>query len=221
MIRNMKKIIAFLRELETNNNRDWFESRKPDFQDAKKTFEQFIGQVILKLGQIDPRIKGIDPRQSIFRIYRDTRFSSDKTPYKNNFGAHISRGGKNSGYPGYYFHMQPGEGFLSGGIYMPDPARLKAVRKEIYLFPEDYKELVEHPDFRKHFTLFEDDKLKKPPAGFPADFELIEVLKHKNFCPWMPYQDDWLDESDLVDQVVEKYALMMPFNEFLYRAIDS
>ena len=104
---------------------------------------------------------------------------------------------------------------------MPDPVKLKAVRKEIYLFPEDYKQLVGHPDFKKNFTLFEEDKLKKPPAGFPADFELIDVLKHKNFCPWWPYPDSWLETPDLVGQVVEKYALMKPFNEFLYRALDG
>ena len=132
----------------------------------------------------------------------------------------MTRGGRKTGEPGYYFHVQPGEGFLSAGIYMPDANWLKAIRKEIYLFPEDYLQIVETPEFSKRFTLFSEERLKKPPVGFPADFQLIEVLKNKHFCPWFPYPESWLNEPDLVDRVVEQYALMKPFNDFLYRSVE-
>jgi uncharacterized protein (TIGR02453 family) len=217
----MHPILTFLRQLEQNNNREWFNAHKSDYQEARNLFEQIIGQVILKLGQVDPRIQGMKAPDTIFRIYRDTRFAADKTPYKNNFGAHLSRGGKNSGEPGYYFHIQPGESFLSGGIYMPSNDKLKAIRKEIYLFPEDFTALIEAPEFVKHFTFFQDDKLKRPPLGFPADFPLIDYLKHKHYCPWIPMPDDWLDDPEISDRIVEAYSRMKPFNDFIYRALED
>ncbi|MFO7616862.1 MAG: DUF2461 domain-containing protein, partial [Bacteroidales bacterium] len=175
----MRQIIEFLSGLEKNNNREWFEQNRTSYQEARGVFEQFIGEVLNGLAHIDPRVKGLTPKQVIFRIHRDTRFSHDKTPYKNNFGAHMTRGGRKTGEPGYYFHLQPGEGFLSAGIYMPDANWLKAIRKEIHLFPEDYLAVVEAPEFKQRFTLFSEERLKKPPVGFPADFRLIEVLKNK------------------------------------------
>jgi len=217
----MSGILEFLRLLESNNNREWFNAHKADYQKARLEFEQMLEQVILKLGQVDPRIRGFKAADAIFRIYRDTRFAADKTPYKNNFGAHLSRGGKNSGEPGYYFHIQPGESFLSGGIYMPSNDKLKAIRKEIFLFPEDFQALINEPGFVKNFTFFQDDKLKRPPLGYSADFELIEYLKFKHFCPWVPIPDEWLGMSDLVSRVTELYSRMKPFNDFIYRALED
>ena len=120
----MEKILHFLSELEQNNNREWFNAKKADYQLLKKDFEQFTGKLILAIGQFDPGILGVTASGSIFRIHRDTRFSNDKTPYKNNFGAHLSTGGKNSGNPGYYFHVQPGESFISAGIYSRSQGRI-------------------------------------------------------------------------------------------------
>ncbi len=217
----MKSILSFLTLLEQNNNREWFNEHKADYQLAKSRFEQVLEQVIAGLGQVDPRIAGMKASDTIFRIYRDTRFAADKTPYKNNFGAHLSRGGKNSGEPGYYFHVQPGESFISGGIYMPSGDKLKAIRKEIFLFPEDFTELIEAPDFVKNFSFFQDDKLKRPPLGYPADFPLIDYLKYKHYCPWIPIADEWLGNPDLPVRIVEFYARMKPFNDFIYRALED
>ncbi len=217
----MQQILTFLRQLELNNNRDWFNAHKSEYLSAKTAFEQILEKVLENLSQADPRIKGLKVADTVFRIYRDTRFANDKTPYKTNFGAHISRGGKNSGEPGYYFHIQPGESFVSGGIYMPSSDKLKLIRKEIFLFPEDFSALIEAPSFVKNFTFFEDDKLKRPPLGFPADFPLIEYLKHKNYCPWVPLSDDQLVNSDLATRIVDYYRLMKPFNDFIYRALED
>jgi uncharacterized protein (TIGR02453 family) len=217
----MEQVLNFLRQLELNNNREWFNAHKANYQDAKIQFEQVLSRIILKLGQIDHRIAGLKASDAIFRIYRDTRFANDKTPYKNNFGAHLSRGGKNSGEPGYYFHIQPGECFISGGIYMPSSDKLKAIRKEIFLFPEDFLALIEDPYFVKNFTFFQDDKLKRPPIGFPADFPLIDYLKFKHFCPWIPVPDQWLGDPGLTDRVIDSYTGMKPFNDFIYRALED
>lgn len=104
---------------------------------------------------------------------------------------------------------------------MPSPEKLKAVRKEIFLFPEDFTGLIEAPSFVKNFTFFEEDKLKRPPLGFPADFPLIEYLKHKHFCPWVPVSDDLLIQPDLTSRLVDFYRLMKPFNDFIYRALED
>jgi uncharacterized protein (TIGR02453 family) len=217
----MHQILTFLKQLELNNNREWFNAHKAEYQDSRRLFEEVVDQIILKLGQVDTHIKGMKASDTIFRIYRDTRFANDKTPYKNNFGAHISRGGKNSGEPGYYFHIQPGESFVSGGIYMPSSEKLKAIRKEIFLFPEDFLALIEDPIFTKNFTFFQDDKLKRPPLGFPVDFQLIEYLKYKHYCPWVPVSDEWLDSPDLPVRIVDWYTKMKPFNDFIYRALED
>lgn len=217
----MQQILNFLRLLEQNNNREWFNAHKADFLKAKARFEQVLDEIILKLGQVDSRIKGLKASEVIFRIYRDTRFAADKTPYKNNFGAHLSPGGKNGGEPGYYFHIQPGESFVSGGIYMPSNEKLKVIRKEIFHFPEDFTALIEAPSFTRNFSFFQDDKLKRPPLGFPPDFPLIEYLKYKHFCPWFPLKDEFLDSSDLAARIVDLYSMMKPFNDFIYRALED
>lgn len=217
----MESILRFLTGLDRNNNRDWFHSHKEEYLEAKNRFEDFTGRLIPRIGQFDPRIKGVTAAGSIFRIHRDTRFSNDKTPYKPNFGAHMSRGGKNSGDPGYYLHIQPGECFVSAGIYMPSSDKLKLIRKEIFNFPEDFKALIEDLDFKKDFALFQDSKLKRPPVGFPTDFELIDYLKYKHYCPWMPVPDNRIVSPDLLDFVVDKYLRMKPFNDFIYRALED
>jgi uncharacterized protein (TIGR02453 family) len=217
----MKQVLSFLNQLNDNNNRDWFNAHKHEYQAAKAEFEHFLEGLISGLGRIDPRVAGMKPSDAVFRIYRDTRFATDKTPYKNNFGAHLSRGGKNSGEPGYYFHIQPGESFISGGIYMPDGEKLKKIRKEIYLFPEDFSALIEDPKFAASFTFFQDDKLKRPPLGFDPAFPLIEYLKHKHFCPWYSVSDDLLADPELAEKALELYGLMKPFNDFIYRALED
>ena len=217
----MQTILPFLRLLDQNNNRDWFNAHKSDYQQAKIIFERFLEQLILEMGSVDPHVRGLKAADSIFRIYRDTRFATDKTPYKNNFGAHLSQGGKNSGEPGYYFHIQPGESYISGGIYMPSSEKLKAIRKEIYLFPEDFSALIGDPFFVKNFTFFQEDKLKRPPLGFPADFSLIDYLKYKHYCPWVPIPDEWFILPDLSARIVEFFTNMKPFNDFIYRALED
>jgi len=217
----MDRILRFLTDLDRNNNRDWFHAHQAEYLEAKKMFEDLTGKLILRIGQFDSRIRGITAAGSIFRIHRDTRFSHDKTPYKPNFGAHLSRGGKNSGDPGYYLHIQPGECFVSAGIYMPSSDKLKRIRKEIDNFPEDFKSLIGDPYFIKELSLFQDGKLKRPPVGFSADSDLIEYLKLKHYCPWMPVPDVRISSPDLLDFLVDKYTRMKPFNDFIYRALED
>ncbi|HKL07291.1 MAG TPA: DUF2461 domain-containing protein, partial [Bacteroidales bacterium] len=156
-----KNLFTFLRELRHNNHKEWFYEHKPIYQILRKQFEQLIAQTILAIAQFDDSVKTIEPKQCIFRINRDIRFSKDKSPYKNNFGAFIAPGGRNSGLAGYYIHLEPDNCLLAGGIYMPPPDRLKAVRTEIFENTEEFKKIIHHKNFKKHFGKIISDKMLK------------------------------------------------------------
>src|SRR5262245_24791864 len=123
--------LKFLRDLKKNNNKEWFDSNRKTYEAARKDFEAFLEKVLNKLSQSDDSIKNLKPKDCLFRINRDIRFSKDKSPYKTNFGAYINRGGKKSIYGGYYFHCEPEQAFVGGGLWQPLPPELKKVRQEI------------------------------------------------------------------------------------------
>lgn len=124
------KTFRFLEDLRENNNRDWFNANKPRFEEAKVGFEKFIGDLILQIAKFDPPIGELEPKKSIFRIYRDTRFSKDKSPYKTNLGAHlVAHADKPHDRAGYYIHLEPGNTFLAGGAHLPSSSWLKAIRQ--------------------------------------------------------------------------------------------
>ena len=127
----MKNVIPFLEELSKNNSREWFHDNKGRYSVARKEFESFVAALIPRLAELDSELTGLDHKQCIFRIHRDVRFSPDKSPYKTNMGAAMGRGGRKSPYASYYIHIEPGNSFAGGGIWMPQPAALKAMREEI------------------------------------------------------------------------------------------
>ena len=217
----MRQIIDFLSELKAHNERDWFNANKEKFLIAKTSFEEFVLDLISELQLMDPTITGATPKNTIYRIYRDVRFSTDKSPYKTHFGAYIARGGRKSPLPGYYIHIDPDESFLGGGIFQPGPEQLKAIRKEIFDFPEDIDSIMGHDDFGKSFVLFDRDKLKRPPQGFSADFSHIDFLKYKHFVVSQTFPIDWVNKSDFSLKVINQFHRILPFNLFLKRAIDS
>lgn len=157
----------------------------------------------------------------MFRIFRDVRFSNDKRPYKTNYGCFIARGGRNSGFAGYYLHLQPGESFLSGGIYMPSPGFLKAIRDEIYFNPEPYLNIVNNKSFKAKYTVDHFDKLKTAPKGYPKDCQHIELLKNRNYALGCKLSDNELYAPDFISNAASALKLIMPLNHFLNRAIDE
>jgi uncharacterized protein (TIGR02453 family) len=125
----MEKAYAFLRELAQNNNRDWFHAHKKEYQEALEMFRGFVARVLGGIVQFDPALSGIDPGESIFRIYKDVRFSKDKTPYKTHFGCWMARGGRKSTDAGYYFHLEPEGTFMAAGVHSPLKEQLNLIRK--------------------------------------------------------------------------------------------
>jgi uncharacterized protein (TIGR02453 family) len=163
----------------------------------------------------DEEIGKADAKKSLFRIYRDTRFSKDKSPYKTNFGASLGMG-KGSQKAGYYLHIEPGKSFLAGGIYMPESSVLKEIRKEISAFGEEFLTIVEKDEFRNYFRgLSVEDKLKKVPQGFEKDDKMAEFLKLKHYIVTHPVSDEQLLNENAAKEFAKIYKAMKPLNDFL------
>lgn len=215
-----KSIINFLKELKRHNDREWFMKNKPGYEAAKKEFEHFVNRLIQGITRFDKDIAMVNAKDSVFRIFRDIRFSKDKSPYKENFGAYVVKGGRRSGYAGYYLHIEPGNSFLAGGVYMPPSPVLKSIRQEIFDHIDEFNDIIQNKKFKTHFTELMGEKLVSSPRGFPPGFEYIELLKHKHYSVWKQIQNEVLRKAEFLEYLLEMYAIMKPFNDFLNRAID-
>ncbi|HTX88532.1 MAG TPA: DUF2461 domain-containing protein [Bacteroidales bacterium] len=215
-------ILSFLKELEKNNNREWFHAHKDLYDEARKEFELFVDSLIPGIAKFDASVKFIAAKDCIFRIFRDIRFSNDKTPYKTNFGAFISKGGRKSHGPGYYFHMQPGEFFLSGGVWMPEAEVMKKIRQEIYYNIAEFKKILNNKSFKEYFSGIDDwDRQKLAPREYPKDFPDIGLLKNRSFTISHSMTEKTLARKDLAQYALKVYKAMYPYNQFLTRAVEG
>ncbi len=213
-------ILHFLKELSHNNYREWYHANKLIYQEAKKDFEEFVNIVIHEISRFDDQINALSAGDCIFRIFRDTRFSADKTPYKTNFGAFIARGGRKSGYAGYYIHIDPAGSFLAGGVYMPPSPVLKAIRQEIYHFTDEFKSIIHDKTFIKHFgDLMDENKLKGFPRGYPKDFKDIDLLKYTSYTVYKNQAEKELQRDRFMEEIKDVFSALKPLNHFLNRAI--
>ena len=162
----LKNVLNFLQDLSRNNNKEWFHANKPVYQAALADFTEFVDGLIRSVSSFDKDIASLTAKECIFRIYRDIRFSPNKTPYKTNFGAAFMKGGKKSPYAAYYIHIEPGKSFSGGGIWMPPADVLKAVRQEVYYHSDELIKIIEKKKFKDTFGEMNGDKLQRPPVGF-------------------------------------------------------
>ena len=217
----MKEILSFLKDLEANNTREWFDQNRGRYDITRKKFLAVTEFLIHEIRQFDDEITPLQPKDCVFRIFRDVRFSNDKRPYKSNYGCFIARGGRKSGFGGYYFHVQPGESFLSGGIYMPPPEHLHAIRQEIYYHPQKYREIIKEQAFATTYTLDYGDKLKTAPKGYPKDWEYLDLIKNRNYALGHPVSEAELCAPDFLNQVIACFKILQPYNRYLNSAIDE
>jgi uncharacterized protein (TIGR02453 family) len=215
-----KDTINFLNDLKKNNNREWFRANKSRYDAARGEFLNLASYLLVEIQAIDPDIGPLKPGDTLFRIYRDVRFSSDKSPFKTHMGAYFVKGGKQSGNAGYYFHLEPGESFTAGGIWQPTPDILKAVRMEIYENPVEFRSIIQNKAFIDNFGEIHGEKLKTPPKGFPKDFSEIEWLKYKSFTVFRNITDKLVLSEQLIEDAVRVFQLMLPLNRFINYAID-
>lgn len=217
----MEKILQFLSDLKDNNNRDWFQDNKDRFLQIKAEHETLVSKIIAGISTFERELQLLNPKECIFRIYRDVRFSKNKDPYKTAFGAVFSKGGRKSKFAGYYFHLEPGNSFAGGGIWRPDSYALKNIRYEIYNFPEEFLKIINTKEFTKTFGAINGEKLKRPPKDFPADYEHIDLLKFKSFTVSRKFSDDELTSSTYYTSLIKTFETMKPFIAFLNRAIAN
>ena len=216
----MDKVLEFLKELAVNNNREWFQDNKKWYNESRDKVLFLTDVLINEIGKFDPTVRGLRPKDCLFRIFRDVRFSHDKRPYKTNFGSFICRGGRKSMNPGYYFHIEPENSFIGGGTYMPPAEPLKAIRNLMAEHGDEYKEIIDAPDFKHEFPEMYDDKLKTAPKGFPKDHEFIDLLRYKSFIFSKSFSDADVTSDKYVENVVDAFEKLYPVNAFLYQATD-
>lgn len=217
-----EQILQFLKELRQNNNRDWFHANKERYDLLHQAFLDEVQDLINRIALFDKEVIGIEAKDCYFRIYRDIRFSPDKTPYKTHFGAYIAAyGGKNSQRGGYYLHLEPEHCLLAGGIWCPKTPLVKKIRQDIYDHVEEFEAIVEKPAFKKIFPSLDGDVLKRVPYGFSADFKYEEVLRHKDFSISIVKPDSFFTAPDWLEQTAACFKIMLPFNRFLNYTVDE
>ena len=216
------ELFIFLNELKENNNRVWFQDNKERYEnDVKDPLLTFIAAFAERTPEISTSIMAI-PRTtggSLFRIYRDMRFSKDKTPYKTGAGIHFRhKRGKDVHAPGYYLHLEPGEVFAGCGIWKPNTETVTKIRTKIATHPDQWLNIIQEKKFKKTFTMG-GDSLKRPPQGFDPDHPLIEDLKRKDYLASIVLNEKIVGEPDFLDYYVELCKTAAPFMEFLTRAV--
>lgn len=218
----MKEILTFLRRLKKNNNKEWFDANRNTYQIARNEFVRTIENLMKEIARFEPGIANLKPGDFIFRINRDIRFSNDKRPYKENFGAAISRGGKKSPYAVYYFHIQPGnQSFVAGGIYMPSSDTLKKVRQEIDYNPAPLLAFMKTRSFKQYFGELVGDQLKRTPPGYSEDHPHADLLKFKSYLVLREFTDKEVTEKNFLNEVMKSFKAMKPLNDYLNTAMDE
>ena len=225
-VKPMKEIIDFLRDLSCNNNKVWFTANKKRYQEIQARWYDFCGELIQAVGQYDQDIARLTIKNCTYRIYRDTRFSADKSPYKTHFGVFLSKGGKKSMHAGYYFHVGTGSGedyphchMIASGNYCYEPRVVKMLREDISFGWEDFKQDVldvADPSFRVDM----DGALKRVPKEYPADAPYADFMRLKSFSLVTYLDDDFILQPNLVSRVAELFKTVKPFNDFINRAVD-
>ncbi|MES2480040.1 MAG: DUF2461 domain-containing protein [Bacteroidota bacterium] len=216
-----KSTQEFLIELNENNHKAWFDENRKKYEAAKQDFELFISEVLVSCTPLIPELEGRKAKDCIFRIFKDVRFSKDKVPYKNNFGAAFGKGDKKAIGGGFYIHFQPGNhNFVGGGIWMPEANSLKAIRQEIDYSFTDFKAIIHKPSFRKMFgDLDQSEKLKKCPKDYTDDNPALEYLKLKSFTVGTALTDKEMMGKDAVSKITTIVKEMKPFIDFLDKAV--
>lgn len=217
---NLDVVFNFLKQIEKNNNREWFTANKQMYLDAQADFHKFIDIIGSEIAKFDNSFSYSQSKDYTYRIYRDVRFSKDKSPYKNHFGAYLCNGGRKSEFAGYYLHIQPGASFFGGGVYRPQKNTLKAIRQEIYYSTDDFVKLLSDKDFNKTFPKLMDDKLQRGPKDFPKDCAAIEYIKYKSYVLSHELSEKDILHKSFSTYLIKGFKLLLPVNMYINNAID-
>ena len=213
--------LDFLADLAQHNNKEWMDANKKRYNEAKGYVIDLVAEVIEKASAFDKSLAGLDAKKTLFRINRDIRFSKNKDPYKTNFGAAIVEGGRRSGNPGYYLHIAPGNNFVGGGMYQPEPQTLQKIRQEIDYNGDKMRKIITDKNFVSYYPEpHSEDKLKTAPKGYPKDHPNLDLLQLKHYVYMHKVTDKEVKAKDFADKIVEGYRTLHPYNQFLSEALD-
>ena len=216
---DLKPVFDFLNGLQKNNNRIWFEKNRSDYENAKATFESFVDELIVGFGKIED-LKGVTAKDCIMRIYRDVRFSKDKSPYRTNMGAMIASGGKKSARLGYYLHLAPhNESMMAGGLYQAETGQLNKFRSAIDRNAQPFKAIINDKKFRQYFGTLDGEKLKTAPQGYDRDHPEIELLRLKQIVAIHHVSDEKVFSPRFSAHVLDTFTVMKPFLDYLNSVI--
>jgi uncharacterized protein (TIGR02453 family) len=212
---DLKPVLDFLSELKGHNNKAWFEEHRAAYDTARTHFENFVDQLIIQYGGIED-LGGITAKDCIMRIYRDIRFSKDKSPYKTNMSATIAPGGKKSTSLGYHLHMQPqDETLIAGGLYMPTPEQLASFRAAIDRDAAPFKAIISDKEFKKYFGTLDGEKVKTVPQGYTRDHPEIELLRFKQVVVVHRLSDEMVLSPRFSAHAIKTFTAMKPFLDYL------
>lgn len=214
--------LSFLKKLNKNNNKEWFDKNRSAYEEAKKEVKALVQLVIEKTAVFDPSIASLEPKDCMFRINRDVRFSKDKSPYKTNMGFMIAPGGKKSIKGCYYVHIEPGNCFIAGGIWMPMPEHLKLIRQEIDYNGDALKKIFSSKEVKKYFSDFDEEaKLIRMPKDYEETHPYAEWLKLKSFTVTFPIDEAIFSDKKVVEEITKPFKGIHALNAFLNGALDS
>ncbi|MCM1290867.1 MAG: DUF2461 domain-containing protein [Prevotella sp.] len=227
----MKDIMTFLSRIVANNNREWFHSHKDEYAIVKQKTEMLASQLINLISRIDSEAARLQPSDCTYRIYRDTRFSQDKTPYKKHIGVFVNPpDGKKSLTCGYYFHLEPGKSLVAAGTVCLPSKIVGAIRRSIYDEIDEYRSIVEDERFRALLPNLGDNKLKTAPMGIDRNWEFVDYVRPRDFLAWKDVDDSFFEvfdlsspvPSDATEKVIMPYLKQMQrFNRFINFTIED
>lgn len=218
---DFKRLLTFLTKLNKNNQKEWFDANKKEYETLRKEWLQFVGESITTVGAFEPNILSLEPKQCIFRINRDVRFSADKSPYKTNFGMSLNPAGKKATFCGYYLHVEPGNIFVAGGSYMPPAEDLAKIRQEIDYNVDEFKAIVAATNFKKLFGAISGEKLVRPPKGYDAENPAVEFLKYKSFIAQRNLTETELVDTKFMKTFIQTTQAAKPLVDFLNEAVKQ
>jgi len=219
MPENLRYTLEFLRDLRANNNRPWFEQNRKRYDTARGYLDEFITDLIIQCGQFED-LGSVTADQCIYRIYRDVRFSPDKTPYKTNLGAVIGKGGRKTIGRSYYVQIGPeGESFIAAGLYMPSKEQLEQMRRAIAADSSTLRKILDKRDFKRYFSGLEGEQLKTAPQGYGKDHPDIDLLRYKQFLASSPLSEEQVLSPDLTDYVAEGFKALKPLETYIHEVL--
>jgi len=219
---DFSRLAAFLAGLAENNRRDWFEAHRPEYQALRDQFTAFVGEVIERTADFDERVRWKDPKDCLFRIYRDVRFSHDKSPYKTTFSAYVSEQNRRGAPPGYYLEVdEKGTLLAAGGIWLPPPEPLARIRAYIAEHPERLEKALRSRGFRRTFGELQGDSLSRPPRGYTAATPLIEHIKRKSWIVWRETDAGSLSHDDALACVTDTFRAALPLVTWVRGALEG